>query len=96
MAAGGSLSFFSGRRKRPVGLALPILRRQLAGVNEVLELLLVLVRVAVRRVTEDAALLDEILEGGGRVSGGAETKLARGLGHRKRAAPAEQVKELRR
>ena len=62
MGAGGSLSVLSDRRQRPVRLAIAVLRRQLAGVDEVLELLLVLVRVAVRRVTKDAALLDEILE----------------------------------
>jgi len=62
MGAGGSLSVLSGRRQRPVRLAIAVLRRQLAGVDEVLELLLVLVRVAVGCVTKDAALLDEILE----------------------------------
>ena len=96
MAAGGSLSFLTGLRQRPIRLDPAVLRRQLAGVDEVLQLLLVLVGVAVGRVAEDAALLDEILKRRARISSRAEAKLARGFGHREGAAPAEQVKELRR
>src|SRR6266850_7695968 len=97
MAAEGSLRrLLSGRRQRPIRLALSVLGRQLARVYEVLELLLVLVSVAVGRIAKDATLLDEVLERGARVSRGTEAKLAGGLGHGQRAAPAEEVKELRR
>src|SRR6267142_727394 len=72
MAAEGSLRrLLSGRRQRPIRLALSVLGRQ-------------------------PTLLDEVLERGARVSRGTEAKLAGGLGHGQRAAPAEEVKELRR
>src|SRR5712691_9717716 len=97
MAAGGSLrGLRSGRRQGSVRLALAVLRRQLARVDEILQLLLVLVCVAVGRVAEDASLLDEVFERGARVSLGTKAELARSFGHRERAAPAEEVKELRR
>jgi hypothetical protein len=49
-------------------------------VDEVLELLLVLVGVVVRRIAMNAALLDEVLKGGLGVSRGAKTKLPRRFG----------------
>jgi len=52
---GGSLSFLSAGQG-PSVFPIAVLRRQLAGVDEVLQLLLVLVGVAVGRVAEDAAL----------------------------------------
>src|SRR5579864_2800777 len=100
MGAGASLSrSLRLGRGRSVSLALralPVLRGDLARVDEVLELLLVLVPVAIRRVAQDASLLGEILEGGPRVPLGPEAKLARGFGRRKRATPAQQVEQLRR
>src|SRR5450759_2677585 len=100
MAAGPSLSRSSGRRRRcTVGvalLALPVLRGDLARVDEVLQLLLVLVRVAIGRVAQDAALLGEVLEGGARVTFGSEAKLTRGFDGREGASPAQQVEQLRR
>src|SRR5450756_565321 len=100
MAAGASLSRSLGRRRRrTVSLALhalPVLRGDLACVDEVLQLLLVLVRVAIGRVAQHAALLGEVLEGGARVTFGPEAKLARGFGSREGASPAQQVEQLRR
>jgi hypothetical protein len=68
MAAGARFS----RDGFTVRLAVTVLRRHLAGVDEVFELLLVLVSVAIRRVAQDAALLGEVFEGGTRVARGAE------------------------
>jgi len=94
MGAGGSLSVLSGRRRRPVRFAIAVLRRQLAGVDEVLELLLVLIRVAVGLVAKDTPLLDEIFECRLRIARRAEAKLAGRLRRRKGAAPAQQIYEL--
>ena len=71
-------------------------RNRLAAVDEVLQLLLVLIRVAVRLVPQDAPLLDEVVECGARVARGAESQQASGLGGGKRAAPAQEVEQLRR
>ena len=64
--------------------------------DEVFELLLVLIRVTVRLVAQDAPLLDVVVERGARVARGAEPQQARGLGGGQRAAPAQQIEQLRR
>src|SRR2546425_6048755 len=64
--------------------------------DEVLELLLVLVGVAVGFVAKDAALLDEVLERGACVARGTEAQLAGGLGGGERPTPAQEVQQLRR
>src|SRR5439155_5358454 len=79
-----------------VRLAFQVRGRDLAAVDEVLQLFLVLVGVPVGLVAEDAPLLDEVLESGAGVAPGAEAELACGLGRRERAAPAQQVEQLRR
>src|SRR5450759_3960019 len=95
MAGGASLSgWLAGGRLGPVWFRLPILRRKLAGVDKVFQLLLVLIRVAVRCVPEYAALLGEVFEGGARVTRGAEAELARRFGDRQCASPAQEVEEL--
>src|SRR5229473_4265911 len=71
-------------------------RNRLAAVDEVFELLHVLIRVAVSLVAQHAPLLDEVVERGTRVACGAESQQARGLGGGQRAAPAQQVEQLRR
>src|SRR5229473_7255903 len=71
-------------------------RDRLAAVDEVFELLLVLIRIAVRLVAQHAPLLNEVVERGSRVACGAESQQARGLGSGQRAAPAQQVEQLRR
>ena len=83
MGAGASLSgLLADRHLGPIGFALPVLRGQLPRVDEVLELLLVLIRMRVEGVAQDPPLLGEVLEGGTRVTRGAEAKLARSLGRR--------------
>src|SRR5206468_2392345 len=69
---------------------------RLAAVDEVFELLFVLIRVTVRLVAQDAPLLDVVVERGARVARGAEPQQARGLGGGQRAAPAQQIEQLRR
>src|ERR1700682_2261623 len=97
MAAGASLSGTRGhRRNLSVRLALAVLRRALARVDEILQLLFVLVRVAVGRIAHHAALLGEVLEGRTRVSFGPKAELASCFRRRQRASPAQQVQELRR
>jgi hypothetical protein len=57
-------------------LTIPVRGGELAAVDEVLELLLVLVGVPVGLVAEDAALLDEVLKRRARVALGSEAQLA--------------------
>jgi hypothetical protein len=61
-AARFRLAFARSLDQRPVDLAVAIRRRDLAAVDEVLELLLVLVGMTVRLVAEHATLLDEVFE----------------------------------
>src|SRR5712691_10126701 len=77
-------------------VALAVDRSRLAAVDEVFELLFVLIHVPVRLVTQHAPLLDEVVERGARVACGAESQQARGPGGGERAAPAQQVEQLRR
>jgi len=64
-------------------------------VDEVFELLLVLVCVAIGLVAQHPTLLDEVFECGTRVPRGAEPKLASRLRRRQRATPAQKVEQLR-
>src|ERR1700676_872718 len=97
MAAGPRLSGSRDRRRSlPVRLALAVLLGHLARVDEVLQLFLVLIRIAVGRVALHAALLGEVLERGPRVSLRAKAELASCFRRRQRATPAQQVEELRR
>src|SRR5947207_1267947 len=91
MGAAGSLSL-----DRFAVARLAVDWNRLAAVDEVFELLLVLVRVTVRLVAQDAPLLDVVVESSARVARGAEPKHARGFGGGQRAAPAQQVEQLRR
>src|ERR1700693_1182613 len=93
MAAGANRSPYLSH---PRNVTVAVLGCDLAGVDEVLQLLFVLVRVAIGRVAQDAALLSEVLERRASVACGTEAKLARGFGRRQRASPAQQVEELRR
>src|SRR2546429_5898058 len=76
-------------------LTLAVGRRQLAAVDEVLQLLLVLVGMAVGVVAEHAALLGEVLERRPRVTRGPKTPLAGGFGRRERSAPTQPVEQPR-
>src|SRR5258708_24237160 len=64
--------------------------------DEVLQFLLVLIGVPIRRIAQHAPLLGEVLEGRARVPSGAKTELPRGLGSRERTSPTQKVEELRR
>src|SRR2546430_8340414 len=68
-------------------LTLAVGRRQLAAVDEVLQLLLVLVGMAVGVVAEHAALLDEILERRPRVPRRPQTPLSGRFGRREGSGP---------
>src|SRR5258708_1562629 len=64
--------------------------------DEVLQFLLVLIGVPIRRIAQHAPLLGEVLEGRARVPSGAKTELPGGLGSRERTSPPQKVEELRR
>src|SRR5207248_1424409 len=78
-----------------VDLAFSIGGGELAAVDEVLELLLVLVGMAVRLVAKYPPLLDEVLECAARVACGPKAKLARGFGRGQGPPPTQQVEQLR-
>src|SRR5260370_3352246 len=81
----GQLGFFG----------LGVLGSQLAAVDEVFELLLVLIRVAIGLVPEHSSLLDEVVKRRLGVAGGSEAELARGFRDGKGATPAQEVQQLR-
>src|SRR5205807_3162283 len=96
MGAAGSPSLLRFAVPRLAVARFAIDRSRLAAVDEVLELFLVLIRVTVRLVPQDAPLLDVVVERRARVACRAEPQQARGFGGRQRPAPSQQVEQLRR
>src|SRR2546423_14979271 len=96
MGAAGSHSLLRFAVARLAVSRLAVGRNRLAAVDEVFELLLVLIRVTVGLVSQDAPLLDVVVERRARVTCRAEPQQPRGFGSRQRAAPSQQVEQLRR